>query len=410
MKKLGELNLWTEKYGDLPSFIFILDLRLASDTGCWRRRRFFLTKLCWEYKMRIIHRYVWKEFQQQFLICGLGFTVLGIGKIFFDYNDFFIGYRVTFGILMKLLLNQIPSLWMDVLPAAALFGAILALGRLLREHELDVMQQSGSSIFKIVAPVFIGVFLICFAAYWWNDLVVSSANHRFQKEIRRLSLQENMPLLKEKVVFKGPQNRFIYLNKVDRRQKKIFGILIIEARSSGEWPRTITAEYGLLRNGFWELHNGVVHEIDKGGAITSELHYQNMELKMGTDFNVIVGTEKSPYEMRARELLNLIKVYKKSGLNVPIYTVFYYQKFADPMISVVLIFLAIPLTFFTGRQSRWVGMVYCFLIIMGYYTMQVIGRTMGSNGLLSPWIAAWAPHIFFLIVGVFLLFLVEQRR
>jgi lipopolysaccharide export system permease protein len=114
--------------------------------------------------------------------------------------------------------------------------------------------------------------------------------------------------------------------------------------------------------------------------------------------------------MRASELRHLIKVYRKSGLNVPIYTVFYYQKYADPMISVVLVFLATPLIVLTGRQSRWIGMVYCFLIIMGYYTMQVIGRTMGSNGLISPWAAAWVPHIVFLIIGVTLLYAIEQRR
>jgi lipopolysaccharide export system permease protein len=360
--------------------------------------------------LRIIDRYIWKEFQQQFLICGLGFTVLGIGKIFFDYNDFFIGYRVTAGLLIKLLLNQIPSLWMDVIPAASLFGVILAIGRFLRENELDVIQLCGPSVFRIMSPIFVGLFVICIGAFWWNDLVVPSANHRFQNEIRRLSMQENMPLLKEKVVFKGPQNRFIYLNRVERMQKRISGVLIFEADSGGQWPRMITADYGKLRNGVWELHNGVIHEIDKTGAITSEVRYQKMELKMMTDYNVMVGTEKSPSEMRASELRHLIKVYRKSGLNVPIYTVFYYQKYADPMISVVLVFLATPLIVLTGRQSRWIGMVYCFLIIMGYYTMQVIGRTMGSNGLISPWAAAWVPHIVFLIIGVTLLYAIEQRR
>lgn len=360
--------------------------------------------------MLIIDRYIWKEFQQQFLICGLGFTVLGIGKIFFDYNDLFISYRITSGLLAKLLLYQIPLLWMDVLPAAALFGVILAIGRVLRENELDVIQFCGASVFRIMSPIFVGLFLICLAAFGWNDLVVPSANHRFQDELRRLSMQENMPLLKEKVVFKGPQNRFIYLNRVERNKKRISGVTIFEGNGAGGWPRIITAEYGNLRNGLWELHNGIIHEMDKKGAITSEISYRNLEINMTTDFNVLIGTEKSPNEMRARELQHLIGVYKKSGLHVPIYTVLYYQKFADPMISVVLVFLATPLTVLTGRHSRWIGMVYCFIIIMGYYTMQVIGRTAGSNGLISPWTAAWVPHIVFLVIGFILIYILEKRR
>jgi len=360
--------------------------------------------------VRIIDRYIWKEFQQQFLICSLGFIVLGIGKIFFDYNDFFIGYHITSGLLVRLVVNQIPSLWMDVMPAASLFGIILAIGRLLRERELDVIQICGPSLFRIMLPIFVGVFLVCFSAYWWNDLIVPAANHRFQTEIRRLSMQENMPLFKEKVVFKGPSDRFVYLEQVDRRQKKISGILIFEAKTGGRWPRIITADFGYLRNGIWELHHGTIHEMDKDGVINSEVSFRSMEIQMTTDNNILVGNDKSPNEMRTTELKHLIGVYKRSGLQLPIYTVLYYQKFADPMIALVLVFLATPLTLLTGRHSRWIAMVYCFLIIMGYYTIQVIGRTMGSNGVISPWAAAWAPHIFFFSIGVGLLCMMERKR
>src|SRR5690606_11437859 len=98
---------------------------------------------CKRSAVRLINRYIWNEFVQQFFICGLGFTALGVGKIFFDYNDLFIGYRVTPRLLGILLLNQIPALLMDVIPAAALFGVILFLGRMLRERELDVLRTSG---------------------------------------------------------------------------------------------------------------------------------------------------------------------------------------------------------------------------------------------------------------------------
>jgi lipopolysaccharide export LptBFGC system permease protein LptF len=47
---------------------------------------------------------------------------------------------------------------------------------------------------------------------------------------------------------------------------------------------------------------------------------------------------------------------------------------------------------------------------MAYYTMQVVGRTMGSNGLISPWMAAWVPHFIFLVVGSILLYKIEKQR
>lgn len=356
--------------------------------------------------MRIIHRYIWKEFIGQFLLCFLGFTALGIGKIVFENNDLFISYRMPLGLIGMLVLDKIPLLWMDVIPAAALFGVILALGRLLREREFDVMRVAGCSLTRLTLPITIGVAVICFGAFWWNDLVVSSANHRFEKEVKRLSNQENLPLLKENVVFKGPQNRFIYLNRVDNRHKKISGILVLELGAAGKWPRLITAESGRVKQGVWILYNGVIHDLDEKGVVATELEFPRMELLMSLDYRIMMG-EKSPYEMRAKELLEKIKAY---GAYAFAYRVYYHQKFADPLISLVLVFLAIPLTMFTGRNSSWQGLVWCFLIIMAYYTLQVIGRTMGCNGVLPPFFAAWIPHILILSVGLVLFVAHEQRR
>ncbi len=360
--------------------------------------------------MQILNRYIWNEFIQQFLVCGLGFTALGIGKIFFDYNDLFIGYRVTPKLLCILLLNQIPALLMDIIPAATLFGVILFMGRLLRERELDVIRINGVSLMKIMAPVFIGVFVFCVAAFFWNDYIVPSANHRFEVELRRMSVKQDFPLFRENVVFKAPQNRFIYLKRVERKTGIIGGILIFEAGSGGEWPRIITAEYGRINKGIWELNQGVVHEFDKEGAVNSELKFSKMELVMNKDYHGFISEEKGPNEMRTTELLQMINLYRRSGLNIPAFQVFYQSKFSDPIISLTLVFLAAPLTLMTGRNSRWLGLVLCFLIIMGYYALQVIGRTMGVNSLIAPWAAAWVPNLFFLVIGIFLLLKTEQWK
>lgn len=360
--------------------------------------------------MRIIHRYVWDEYIQQFLVCLLGFMALGIGKIVFDYNDLFIGYRVTPKLLAILLINQLPLLLMDVIPAAALFGVILFLGRMLRERELDVIRTNGLSLMRIMASVFVGMFIICIGAFFWNDYVVPSANHRFEIELRRMSVKQDFPLFRENVVFKAPQNRFIYLKKVERKTGIIGGILIIETSSGDKWPRIITAQNGNMKKGIWELTQGVVHEFDKGGAVKSELKFDKMELMMNKDYRGFISDEKGPNEMRTTELLQMIDIYRRSGLNIPAYQVFYQSKFSDPIISLILVFLAAPLTIITGRNSRWPGLVLCFLIIMGYYTMQVIGRTMGVNSIIAPWAAAWVPNFFFLVVGIFLLITTEQWK
>jgi lipopolysaccharide export system permease protein len=360
--------------------------------------------------LRILNRYIWREFFNSFLICSFGFTILGLGKIVFDYNDLFIGFNVPPKLMMQLILDQIPTLVMDILPAGSLFGAILGFGRLYREREMDVIGVSGVSMFRMMAPIYLGVGLLCFAAYWWNDLVVPAANNRFQTEVQRLSNKQEMPLLKENVVFKGPENRFIYLQKIERRLGKISGILIIEAKHGLKMPRIIIAEFGFFRKSHWELANGVIHEMNAKSEIVSELRFQKMQIKMTNDIAAFISDDKNPSAMRSRELLQLIELNRKSGLNNPVFTVYYYLKFADPVISLVLVMIAIPLTVHTGKNRLWLGLVYSFLIIMAYYAMQVIGRTMGINGVIPPWAAVWTPHMVFFVIGVGLFGGIGRRR
>lgn len=357
-----------------------------------------------------IHRYIWREFFNQFLLCFLGFFVLGLGKIIFDYNDIFIGYRITMSIMWFLILNQLPLLFMDLLPAATIFGIILGLGRLLREREFEVIRLGGASLVTTVAPIFIGLAIMCGVAFIWNDTVVPSANHRFYKTLQDLSIAEKLPMLKENTVIKAPNERYLFLKNVSHKTGTIIGITIIEAnQSTGKWGRLITAERGTIRQGIWELQNGVIHEFDDNGAIMSELSYENMKIQMAQGVLTNIYNEKNPDGMTAKELWLQYEASVQSGLNTPVYAVYFHQKFSDPLISLVLAFLAVPLTLLTGRSSRWQGMVYCFLIIMGYYTIQVVGRTMGANGVIAPWLAGWGPHLLFLALGIFLFTVVEQR-
>lgn len=360
--------------------------------------------------MRILHRYVWQEFIGQFSVCFFGFFALGLGKIIFDYNDIFIGYRVTFKMTWMMILNQLPLLCMDLLPAACLFGIILGLGRLLRDREFQVMRLGGSTLTQTILPIFVGIAIMCGFAFVWNDRVVPSANHRFTQALQKLSIEENLPMLKENLVIKAPYNRFIYLKKVDHKQGQLGGVMIIEAADSREkWARLITAQRGTVDQGVWKLEEGIIHEFDDNGAIFSELKYDRMDIKMAQDLLVNFRNEKNPDAMTSKELWQQYEASVRSGLNSPVYAVYFHQKFADPLISLVLAFLAVPLTILTGRNARWQGMVYCFLIIMAYYTIQVVGRTMGANGVVMPWLAAWAPHLLFLSIGVGLFSVVEHH-
>lgn len=103
--------------------------------------------------MKIIHRYLLREYLTYFLYCGAGFLVLLVGNFLFELSSILAGKRASFSFIALLVYYQIPYLWMDVFPAAVLFAVFLSLGRLAQSRELDVLRTAGWSFPVISAPL-----------------------------------------------------------------------------------------------------------------------------------------------------------------------------------------------------------------------------------------------------------------
>ncbi|HBG15257.1 MAG TPA: hypothetical protein DDW93_00625, partial [Firmicutes bacterium] len=62
-------------------------------------------------------------------------------------------------------------------------------------------------------------FFMCIGAFYFNDIAVAAANHRYEQEIRKLVYKDFIPFVQENIVFKGPEGRFFYLRRVNEREK-----------------------------------------------------------------------------------------------------------------------------------------------------------------------------------------------
>ncbi|MGE5550502.1 MAG: LptF/LptG family permease, partial [Bacteroidota bacterium] len=90
--------------------------------------------------MKLAHRYILREFLGQFILCAVGISIFMIGFVLYQEAANLVNYRVPLGMVVWLLLNRWPLVLLDVMPGAGLFAVILSLGRMVREHELQVFR------------------------------------------------------------------------------------------------------------------------------------------------------------------------------------------------------------------------------------------------------------------------------
>ncbi|PYL19936.1 MAG: hypothetical protein DMF44_15605, partial [Verrucomicrobia bacterium] len=113
--------------------------------------------------MRLLDRYVIRNFVQVYFYCIAGFTSIWL---IFDVSDnisSFIDNHIALPLVVRYYATQIPQVFIILLPVALLLSLLFALGRMSRANEIVSMLTAGVSLPRILLPL-IGIGLLTVAA------------------------------------------------------------------------------------------------------------------------------------------------------------------------------------------------------------------------------------------------------
>src|SRR5437764_1654689 len=102
--------------------------------------------------MRLLDRYVLRNFLQAYFYCIAGFVSIWL---IFDISDnisTFIDEKFGFMLTMKYYATQVPQVFIILLPVALLLALLFALGRMSRASEIVSMLTAGLRIPRVLTP------------------------------------------------------------------------------------------------------------------------------------------------------------------------------------------------------------------------------------------------------------------
>src|SRR4029078_501705 len=103
--------------------------------------------------MRLLDRYVIRNFLQVYLYCIAGFTSIWL---IFDVSDnisSFIDNHISLALVARYYATQIPQVFIILLPVALLLSLLSALGRMSRSNEIVSMLTAGVSLPRVLLPL-----------------------------------------------------------------------------------------------------------------------------------------------------------------------------------------------------------------------------------------------------------------
>ena len=357
----------------------------------------------------ICDAYLIKEMLKPLFIGIFGISVMMVSGFLFELADLIIIQQVAVSTVFELLIYRLPSLMVQSFPLAVLFSTLYSLGRLVKDNEYTALRLGGMSFGRIMVPFLLVGLLVSGLTYVLNEHVAPWATHRSQNIIREVVLQEGPPGVEEQVFFRGPGDRFFYVERVDSRRGTLENVMVYELEGNRELPRLITASSGRFYDDLWYLHEGVAIDLDEEGYPAFQVRFDRYEINVGRHIERFFGRQRTPDEMSRSELREEIQLFSRSGLNVNSLLVDYHIKLAIPLSSIIFVVLGAPLSINFGR-GRGLAVVFSIVLIFGYYVILSLSRSLGRNDILLPFIAAWLPNAVFLGIGLLLILKGDGRK
>jgi len=358
--------------------------------------------------MKIISRYLYKEFFTFFVISLITFLLIYLVIEFFGKIDNFLEAHVPLKVAFLFFIYHIPFVIQQMTPVSVLISVMLTLGIMNKHNEILAIKNCGISLFRLFYPlvaisVFIGIGLF-FLSESIVPITSSVANNIWKIQVEKRNTQGAYKL--SHIWYRG-KGSIYQIRSYDSRQNIIEGLSIFFFDDTFRLHKRIDARKAKWVEGLWYLNDGLIQKITPDGS-RETMRFSSHTIRLPETPNVFKRTMKAPEEMSFWELKKYTRKLREEGYDSTRCQVDLHNKIASPFIPLVLTLIGIAL----GLRKKKGGIPFGITIGIGisflYLLIFGLSRSLALSGVLPPAFGAWLANLLFLLFGIYLI-LAEER-
>ena len=349
--------------------------------------------------MSRLDRYIVRECLKVLGLCLVVFIGIYVVVDLFEKLSRFLEARVGAAVVVHYYLFRLPKILTEVLPVAVLLACLLSLGGLARNNEVLAMKMGHIGPLRIALPC-IGVGLAASLLAWGTvEYVAPPASERAlnieRTQVRRLPAHR---ITRDSDIwYRAQDDRFVHISLIETQSGTIHGMSIFELSPKFDLLRRIDARQASFGPSAWTLRDGYQLELDTSPIRITPFKQLTVALKERPEEFARVA--RSPEEMSYVQLRQYIDRLVKSGVSATRYLVDLHAKVATALVSLVMAILGVSFGLRTSRSGVMVWVGVCIPMGFLYYTLLVLGISLGRGGALPPLVAAWLPNLVFGAAG-----------
>jgi lipopolysaccharide export system permease protein len=350
--------------------------------------------------MKILEKYIFRQFAKAFLFTSLAFVCLFILINMVEKLDEFMDKNLSLWEIAGYYLLSIPSTILIISPVSALLSSILVAGRLSFSSELPAIRSAGVSMRQLLTPFLAGGTLILFVnilnAWWIAPAAFTGKNtfeqHNFNKHPSEPQQNRNIHVLE-------PGNRIVSIGTLDLDCSTLSKVSIEEFSGARLISRTDsdTMRYE-PKNREWVMQNASTR------IFTGEneaFHFTAVKpVKLHLSPHSLAELNLQPDEMNIIRHYQYLSEKKRAGFSgLERSMVKFHNKIALPFASLIIILIGVPLSAKKKRGSLASEISITLFAGFLFLGLQKTSAILGYQGVISPMLAAWLPNILFLGIG-----------
>lgn len=320
------------------------------------------------------------------------FTYLGeLGALNENYNAWQALLYVMWGA---------PRYLYEILPIAALIGAVLGLGTLASNSELVIMRSIGISLWRIVGWVIRSALILVILSFALSEWVIPYTNEQAKsvKDHRSVSA-----LGEVKGYWTREGQRFIYIDYANA-QGQLKHVQVVDFDEGYHLKGVLNAAQGqFVKDGDWNLER--VSQVDilpQGNATLVNAAQLPLSLALQPKYVHMVTID--PEDLSPSQLISFMSYMQEYSQVPKTYKLAFWQKVASPFALIALVVIACSFIFGPLRQqSMGFRLVIALFIGLSFFYLQDF---LGYASLVYSPSPAWfvfVPIILMMVVGGYLL-------
>lgn len=356
--------------------------------------------------MRILDKYILKEFIKGFLLCLVALIFVYIIVDLFDHISRFIDKDVgVFGVL-QYYTYELPSAVNLLCPIAILVACFVSIGNMSRHFELVAIRGSGVNPLRITLPLIILGCIVMICMFFSGQTLVPrslEAKEKFKRE-KINKLPPKRVGSARNVYFVGENNRFYKIDFVDGSNNTVRGITVYTFSDDMRLSERIDAKSGKYKKPIWIFYGGIIRRWGNTDNLEWAFRFDTLKVDwLREGICMLLQERKRPETMNYAELKRYIDFRRRGGYDVTGELSDLYYMISYQFINLIIILLGVPLAIKVRTSGLILGFAVAMFSSFLYWGFTQLGRAFGRAGVISPALGSWLPNIIFAVAGTVLI-------